>query len=85
MKLFKPTAYQAVLEILSLLTVIACIVNLAIIYPTLPMEPSGDLGAQSDVGGYIPRMFFLGILGVTIITYIATTVLMLIPQVRQTA
>lgn len=85
MKLFKPTAYQAALETLSLLIVIACIVNLAIIYPTLPTEPFSGLGDQGDAGGYIPRIFLLGILGVTIATYIATTVLLLIPQVRQTA
>lgn len=38
MKLFKPTVYQAVLEILSLLIVIACIVNLVIWHNALPAE-----------------------------------------------
>ena len=84
MKLFKPTVYQAVLEILSLLIVIACIVNLVIWHNALPAE----LPEQFD-GDWSRRRQCLKLLycacGVMVLTYLTTAIFLLIPEIRQIA
>lgn len=85
MKLFKPTVYQAVLEILSLLIVIACIVNLVIWHNALPAEIPEQFDASGAAGGNVSNYFIYCACGVMVFTYLTTTIFLLIPEIRQIA
>lgn len=85
MKLFKPTVYQAVLEILSLLIVIACIVNLVIWHSALPAEIPEQFDASGAAGGNVSNYFIYCACGVMVFTYLTTAIFLLIPEIRQIA
>ena len=85
MKLFKPTVYQAVLEILSLLIVIACIVNLVIWHNALPAELPEQFDASGAAGGNVSNYFIYCACGVMVFTYLTTAIFLLIPEIRQIA